>query len=203
MRRSRCSIVGSAVILVPFLVAPLTSQTHNAAASFVSADVQFMQGMIAHHAQAVVMAAWASTHGASPKVLQLCKKITISQRDEIALMQNWLRDRDQTVPDSAAPGHAGMAMTGMGGHAGLMPGMLTADQLKALDEARGTAFDRLFLTGMIQHHRGALTMVVDLFAAPGGGQGSEIFRFATDVDADQRAEIGRMEQMLNSIQESQ
>lgn len=182
--------------------APLASQTHNAAASFVAADVQFMQGMIAHHAQAVIMAAWAPTHGASPKVLQLCKKITISQRDEIALMQNWLRDRGQAVPD---PSKAPMAMPGMtmDAHAGLMPGMLTAAQMQALDAARDSTFDRLFLQGMIQHHQGALTMVADLFAAPGGGQGSEIFRFATDVDADQRAEIGRMQQMLNSITGSQ
>jgi uncharacterized protein (DUF305 family) len=183
-------------------IAAQSTATPNAAASFVPADVQFMQGMIGHHAQAVVMAAWAPTHGASAKVLQLSKKITISQRDEMAMMKNWLTDRQQTVPEpDDMAGHQGMDMPGMNmaSHATLMPGMLTPEQMKQLDAARDTEFDRLFLKFMIQHHEGALKMVVDLFAAPGGGQGSEIFRFATDVDADQRAEIGRMQQMLNSI----
>lgn len=176
--------------------AQAASAPANAATGFVAADVQFMQGMIAHHAQALVMAAWAPTHGASARVLLFCKKVTISQRDEIALMQNWLRDHGQSVPDPKDPHFNEMA--GMPGMQNMMPGMLTPDQLRQLDQARDTAFDRLFLTFMIQHHEGALKMVADLFASPGGGQGSEIFGYATGVDADQRAEIDRMQQMLNS-----
>jgi uncharacterized protein (DUF305 family) len=182
--------------------APLTAQggttaTVNAAAGFVSADVAFMQGMIAHHAQALVMAAEATTHGASAKVTLFCKKVLISQHDEIVLMQGWLRDHGQTVPDPKDPHFNEMA--GMPGMQNMMPGMLTPEQLKELDQARDTAWDRLFLTGMIHHHEGALQMVADLFAAPGGGQGSEIFAYATGVDNDQRAEIDRMQQMLNSF----
>ena len=199
MKRSCVSLLAACLAVASPLAAqsgtvPTTSV--NAAAGFVTADVQFMQGMIAHHAQAVVVAAMAPSHGASTKVLLLCKKIAISQHDEIVMMQNWLGDRGQTVPDPRDP-HSN-EMAGMPGMQNLMPGMLTPEQMHALDQARDTAFDRLFLTGMIQHHGGALTMVADLFAAPGGGQGSEIFRFATDVDNDQRAEIGRMQQMLTA-----
>lgn len=156
-----------------------------AGADYTTADVAFMQGMIAHHAQALVMAAMAPTHGASPSVALLCKKILISQSDEITLMENWLKDRNQPVPDPKNP------------HPMMMPGMLTAAQLQALDAARDTTFDRLFLTDMIQHHTGALSMVHDLFATPGAAQASEMFRYASDVDATQRAEIDRMQQMLN------
>ena len=155
-------------------------------APFSAADVSFMQGMIGHHAQALVMAEMAPTRGASASVLTLCKKIDISQRDEIAMMRQWLADRKQPVPDSAKA----MAM--------MMPGMLTPAQLAQLAAARDTAFDRLFLTFMIQHHEGALTMVKTLFASPGGGQASEMFRYASDVTADQTAEIERMQQMLDS-----
>jgi uncharacterized protein (DUF305 family) len=171
------------------------------APSVTAADVHFMRGMIAHHAQALVMAAMAPTHGASAKVLLLCKKITISQHGEIVLMQNWLRDRNQTVPDPKDP-HFN-EMPGMPGMQNMMPGMLSSEQLKQLDQASDTTFDRLFLTFMIQHHEGALTMVADLFASPGSGQGADIFRYATDVDADQRAEIGRMQLMLNPLSGSQ
>jgi uncharacterized protein (DUF305 family) len=161
-----------------------------------AADVEFMQGMIGHHAQAVVMAAMAPTHGASPQVRLFCRKILGSQRDEIELMQGWLRERGERVPDPNDP-HAGMDMS-MPGHEMLMPGMLTAEQLAALDRARDTTFDRLFLTFMIQHHEGALAMVAKLFDSPGAGQTPEIFGYATGVDADQRAEIGRMQQMLKA-----
>ena len=162
-----------------------------------AADTKFMQGMIGHHAQAMVMAAWAPTHGASAPVQRFASKIYQSQRDEIELMQNWLRDHGEAVPDPKDP-HAGMDMS-MPGHMMLMPGMLSAEQLAELDAARGPAFDRLFLTYMIQHHRGALTMVHDLFAAPGSGQEAEIFGYATGVDADQRAEIERMQLMLDAM----
>jgi uncharacterized protein (DUF305 family) len=164
---------------------------------YTAADVQFMQGMIGHHAQAVVMATMAPTHGASPQVALFCRKILSSQADEIELMQNWLRERGEKVPDPKDP-HAGMDMS-MPGHMMLMPGMLSAEQLAQLDSARGTTFDRLFLTFMIQHHEGAITMVAKLFDSPGAGQTPEIFGFATGVDADQRAEIGRMQAMLATI----
>jgi uncharacterized protein (DUF305 family) len=164
---------------------------------YTSADVQFMQGMIGHHAQAVVMATMAPTHGANQQVALFCRKILSSQADEIELMQNWLRERGEKVPDPKDP-HAGMDMS-MPGHAMLMPGMLTDEQMKQLDQARDKEFDRLFLTFMIQHHEGAITMVAKLFDSPGAGQTPEIFGFATGVDADQRAEIGRMQSMLTTI----
>ena len=166
--------------------APAAAASANGGIVYSAADVAFMQGMIGHHAQALVMAEMAPTHGASPQVLTLCKKIDISQRDEITMMRQWLADRKQTVPDSTKP----MAM--------LMPGMLTPAQLDSLAKSRDTLFDRLFLTFMIQHHQGALKMVKDLFASTGGGQSPELFRYASDVDADQRAEIDRMQQMLNT-----
>jgi uncharacterized protein (DUF305 family) len=164
---------------------------------YTAADVRFMQGMIGHHAQAVVMATMAPTHEASPQVALFCRKILRSQADEIDLMQGWLRDRGERVPDPKDP-HAGMDMS-MPGHMMLMPGMLTPEQLAELDRSRGAAFDRLFLTYMIQHHEGALTMVATLFDTPGAGQTPEIFGFATGVDADQRAEIARMQTMLATI----
>jgi uncharacterized protein (DUF305 family) len=151
------------------------------------ADVQFMQGMIGHHAQAVAMVAFVGTHGAGEQVAKLAQKIDISQRDEIGLMRRWLADRDQVVPDD------------MHAHAMQMPGMLSAEQLKQLDAARGREFDRLFLRFMIQHHEGALTMVEALFDSPGAAQDSEIFRFVTDVDFDQRAEIYVMQSMLDTL----
>jgi uncharacterized protein (DUF305 family) len=164
---------------------------------YTAADVRFMQGMIGHHAQAVVMANMAPTHGASTQVALLCRKILRSQADEIELMQGWLRDRGEPVPDPKDP-HAGMDMS-MPGHEMLMPGMLTAEQMAELDRSRDAEFDRLFLTYMIQHHQGALTMVAALFDSPGAGQTPEIFGFATGVDADQRAEIARMQAMLATI----
>lgn len=203
MKRPRSTLVTACLLVsLPLATQIGTAQapaaTANGGTGFVVADAQFMQGMIGHHAQALVMAAWAPTHGASARVALLCRKIMISQHDEIVMMQNWLKDRNQSAPDpSAMPAHDGMIMS-MADPAMLMPGMLTAEQLKQLDQAKDTAFDRLLLTGMIQHHEGALKMVADLFATPSAGQGSEIFRYATDVDADQRAEIDRMQQMLNS-----
>ena len=168
---------------------------------YTAADVQFMQGMIAHHAQALVMAAMAPTHDASAQVSLFCRKVLVSQRDEIELMQDWLRERGEKVPEPGdAHAHDAMPMDmPMGDHEMLMPGMLTAKQLEQLDQARDSTFDRLFLTFMIQHHEGALTMVAKLFDAPGAGQTPEIFGYATGVDADQRAEIARMQGMLTTI----
>ena len=158
------------------------------------ADVNFMSGMIHHHAQAIVMAKWAPTHGASPSVRVLCDRIINAQQDEIIAMQRWLRDRNQTVPEATA-GAMKMMMNGME-HDMLMPGMLSEPQMKQLDEAKGPAFDRSFLTGMIQHHKGAVSMVDDLFKTYAAAQDELVFKFASDVQVDQRTEIARMEKML-------
>ena len=164
---------------------------------YTEADVQFMQGMISHHSQAIVMAKWAPTHGASPAVLTLCGRIINAQTDEIAIMQQWLRDRHQTVPE-AKPLPMKMKMNGIVMDM-LMPGMLSDDQMKQLDAARGTEFDRLFLRFMIQHHSGAVSMVKDLFATAGAGQDQTVFKFASDVNVDQTTEIARMQKMLADV----
>lgn len=160
----------------------------------VDADVRFVHGMIGHHEQALVMAAMAPTHGASDRLQLLARKIDLSQRDEIASMRRWLEDRGLPLTADAHAGHGAH-----GADHATMPGMLTPAQLAELDAARGAAFDRLFLTYMIRHHEGALTMVKELFAAPGGGQEPELFGLAADVDADQRAEIARMHEMLDTL----
>jgi uncharacterized protein (DUF305 family) len=200
-QRARIAIATSALALATLVAPSALGQTSQASSRneprHTAADVQFMQGMIGHHAQAVVMAAMAPSHGASTQVALFCRKILRSQADEIELMQNWLGERGERVPDPKDP-HAGMDMS-MEGHAMLMPGMLTAEQLAQLDQARDTTFDRLFLTFMIQHHEGAITMVAKLFDTPGAGQTPEIFGYATGVDADQRAEIERMQAMLATI----
>ena len=157
------------------------------------ADVRFMQGMIPHHAQALEMAALIPERTDHEGLLLLGRRIEISQRDEIAWMTRWLERRDETAPMMGA-GHA----HGLG-EGELMPGMLSREEMDALAAARGSGFDRLFLEGMIKHHQGALTMVAELFGSPGGGQETEIFRFAADVDADQDMEILRMRDMLNGI----
>ena len=163
---------------------------------YTAADVEFMTHMIGHHAQAIVMSRWAPTHGASASVLTLASRIINAQQDEIATMQRWLADRLQPVPD-AIPGMK-MTMNGME-HVMLMPGMLTDEQMKQLDAARGPEFDRLFLTYMIQHHRGAVEMVKDLFGSYGAGQDETVFKFASDVNVDQTTEIARMEKMLVAL----
>jgi uncharacterized protein (DUF305 family) len=164
---------------------------------YTAADVHFMSGMIPHHAQAVKIAGWAATHGARSDIRILCERIVVGQRDEIALMQSWLRDRNQTVPDANAT-HLRMQHDGVA-HDMLMPGMLTDEELAELDRARGTGFDRLFLRAMIKHHEGAITMVDQLFASAGAGQDEVVFRFASDVYADQTTEIDRMEKMLATL----
>ena len=164
---------------------------------YTPADIHFMSAMIGHHAQALAMARLASTHGASPSVQNLADRILAGQVDEIVTMQNWLRDRGQTVPD-AKPGPMKMVMNGME-HEMMMPGMLTAEQMAQLEAARGKEFDRLFLTFMIQHHRGAVSMVRDLFGSPGAAQDETVFKFANDVNVDQTTEIARMQKMLASL----
>jgi uncharacterized protein (DUF305 family) len=155
-----------------------------------------MSHMIGHHAQAIVMAGWAPSHGASGSVQTLAARIINAQQDEIATMQQWLRDHNQPVPE---PGSHTMAMSMDGGHAMLMPGMLTDAQMHQLDAARGKEFDRLFLTFMIQHHRGAVSMVKDLFGTYGAAQDDLVFKFASDVNVDQTTEIARMEKMLATL----
>ena len=161
---------------------------------YTAGDVQFMSHMIGHHAQALVMAGWAPTHGANAEVQRLAARIINAQTDEINIMQTWLRDRRQPVPE-AKSGPMKMVMNGME-HEMLMPGMLTDEQMKELDQARGKDFDKLFLRYMIQHHRGAVSMVNDLFGTPGAAQDETVFKFANDVQLDQSTEINRKQKML-------
>jgi uncharacterized protein (DUF305 family) len=156
------------------------------------ADTKFMQGMIAHHLQAIEMAELVYRNSESEDMKTLARRIEVSQRDEIEMMKDWLAARGEAVPSEHAH-HAG-------DHA-LMPGMLTAAEMERLAGAKGREFDRLFLEGMIKHHMGALTMVRELFATAGAGQDAEIFAFASDVDADQAMEIERMAVMLARLKE--
>jgi len=162
------------------------------------ADVDFMQGMIMHHSQAVEMTALIASHTENRQIRALGAKISSSQSDEIRFMQRWLIARGQST-SMEMPGMPGMDMSGK--PMAPMPGMLTPAQMQALRNARGAEFDRLFLTGMIQHHNGALIMVNDLFHQPGAGQDADIFNFATDADNTQTAEIKIMQHMLNTQEE--
>jgi uncharacterized protein (DUF305 family) len=157
------------------------------------ADVEFMQGMIMHHAQAVEMTALIDSHTQNKDVRSLGAKISRSQSDEIGFMRRWLVARGEPV-SIAMPGMPDMDMSG--NPIEPMPGMLTPEQMAALRKAKGAQFDHLFLTGMIQHHEGALVMVKDLFDTPGAGQDADLFDFATDADNTQRAEIRIMQNML-------
>ena len=157
------------------------------------ADVEFMQGMILHHAQAVEMTAMISSHSQNKDLRSLGARIGSSQSDEINFMKRWLAARGESVP-KAMPKMPGMDMPH--GTMARMPGMLTSQQMEALQKAKGVEFDRLFLLGMIQHHNGALTMVKELFDTAGAGQDAELFNFATDADNTQQAEIRIMETML-------
>jgi len=158
-----------------------------AGAIYTVADVEFMQGMIAHHAQAIYMSRMAESHGANSRVLRLANKIDQSQVAEIRIMQDWLRRNGQTAPDTSS------------WHTMRMAGMLTDEQIKKLDAARGVEFDRAFLDYMIQHHEGALQMVKDLFATPQAGQEVDVNVFANDVVVVQTAEIGAMRQLLSQL----
>ena len=206
--------------------------------SHTRADVLFMQGMLHHHAQAMVMTGLAATHTVSPDIRLLARRIELSQEDEILLMARWLEERGEEVPElvlcfedmvAGAEDHAGMDHAGMdhgamdpashashashaaqqvqgaqGGHEGHadgdlpMHGMLTDAELMELASSRDRAFDRLFLQFMIRHHEGAVQMVNDLFASPGGGQEEDMFQFASHVEGDQNIEIRRMRGMLNA-----
>jgi uncharacterized protein (DUF305 family) len=157
---------------------------------YTGADIKFMQGMIGHHAQAVEMVALVPSRTASDDIRKLAQRIDVSQQDEMKMMREWLQSRGQQIPDPRAHHMVGTT---------LMPGMLTAEEMRQLAAATGTAFDRLFLEGMIKHHSGAITMVHELFATDGAGQTPEIFSYASDVDADQRMEIDRMGSMLKEL----
>jgi len=179
--------------------APLAAQSKNNAA-----DVQFMQGMVFHHAQALEMVALIADHTKRPEMQLIGQRISISQHDEIAMMQRWLKEHGEVAPSVDDKNVAHMpdqSMPGMDMSGGtmMMPGMLTPDQMKALAAANGNDFDRLFLEGMIQHHNGAIAMVKTLLNTTGAAQPPQIFTFASDVDADQRAEIKRMQSVLASL----
>lgn len=156
-----------------------------------AADVRFMQGMIGHHAQALEMTALLPSRTTRADLRALARRIEASQSDEMAMMNGWLTERGEALPDPHAH-HA---------HGALMPGMLTAGEMQRLRDARGAAFERLFLEGMIRHHDGALTMVRELFATPGAGQEPELFAFASDVEADQAMEIRRMRALVKELPE--
>ena len=182
------------ILLSPWVVASAAAQQHEHGAMapvvipkgalYTEADVRFMQGMIAHHAQAIYMSRLAAAHGANPRLLRFAQKIDQSQIAEIRLMQQWLRANRQAAPDSSS------------WRSMQMPGMLTAQQLDTLDAAHGPEFDRNFLVLMIQHHQGALQMVADLFATPRAGQEVDVSVLANDIQTVQTAEIGVMQQML-------
>jgi len=170
---------------------PLPSIADTARHGYTAADVRFMSGMIYHHAQAILIAGWARSHGAGPSVQTLCDRIVASQTDEINLLSRWLADRHEAVPHPD-PEHSMMPEMDA---AHMMPGMLSAAQLVQLDSARGPDFDELFLRFMIQHHQGAITMVNELFAA-GAGEENPVYKMASSVFADQTTEIERMQRML-------
>jgi uncharacterized protein (DUF305 family) len=181
------------------LTALMRARTDSARHRYTPADVEFMSGMIAHHTQAIVMARLAPTHDASASIRTLAGRIINAQQDEIAIMQQWLRDRGLPVPEIRVEGlKVLMVMDGMV-HEHLMPGMLTDEQMAQLDRARGTDFDRLFLTFMMQHHRGAVSMVKDLIATPGAAQDDAVFKIASDINVDQTTEIDRMQKMLVAL----
>lgn len=192
------------------------ARTDSARMRFTEADVRFMTDMIHHHAQAVVMGGLAPTHGASPSIQTLAARIINSQADEIAMMERWLRDRGLPVPEAHlelpnlttcipepdsthAAGHAPDTAHELSHVVQHMPGMLSLAQLQELDQAQGPEFDRLLLTYMIQHHRGGVTMVDDLFGADGAAQDEAVFRIASDIQVDQKTEIARMERMLSAL----
>ncbi|HEX9492728.1 MAG TPA: DUF305 domain-containing protein [Thermoanaerobaculia bacterium] len=192
------------IVLALALIAAATASAQNAP-RYTAADVRFMQGMIGHHAQALAMTALIPARTSRQDIRSLGQRIEVSQKDEIAMMRQWLKDRHHQVPSSdvshdhqAAADHS-MNMSGMAMSDTLMPGMLTAEQLTELAKANGDEFDRLFLKDMIRHHEGALAMVASLLGTTGSAQEAEVFRFASEVDSDQRAEIARMNALLDTL----
>ncbi len=191
----RTTVALAVIATVTCTTAAAQARADSSHPAYTAADVAFISGMIGHHAQAVLMAGWAPSHDASASVQGLCERLVVAQRDEIAFMQRWLGERHEPVPPADLRGHV---MPGMD-QPMLMPGMLTPAQMAQLDGARGADFDRLFLIGMIQHHWGAITMVEQLLSVPGAAQDGPVFRFASDVNADQTTEIDRMTRMLAAV----
>jgi uncharacterized protein (DUF305 family) len=192
------------MVLALALIAAATASAQDAP-RYTAADVRFMQGMIGHHAQALAMTALIPDRTTRQDIRLLGQRIQVSQTDEIAMMKQWLKDRHQQVPasdalhDHQAVAGQSMNMPGMPMSDTLMPGMLTAEQLAQLARTNGDEFDRLFLRNMIHHHEGALVMVASLLGTTGSGQEAEVFRFASEVDSDQRAEIARMNTLLDTL----
>lgn len=218
MRRLRSSLLATAALLLAAapsaraqLAAPIRTDSAALARAhadsirhpYTKADIDFANGMILHHAQAVRIANWCPSHGASPDVLTLCARIINAQVDEIHRMQQWLVDRRQPISTPDTSGAAAMSMAGMPGMAmhseAPMPGILTRAQLDSLDASRGKAFDRLFLSDMIHHHQGAVAMVTQLYGTRGAGQDDVIFKLASDISADQTTEIARMQRLLAAV----
>jgi uncharacterized protein (DUF305 family) len=184
---------GCATTQAPPAAAPVDSATvavEKVRSGYTAADVQFMQGMIAHHAQALAMSAMIEGHTTREELRLIGQRIRLSQETEIGRMQNWLRKRGETIPSGTDHDHAAM------GHGTLMPGMLTQAEMTQLRNAQGSEFDRLFLQLMIKHHEGALTMVRQLFATQGAAQDPDLYLLANDIDADQNAELRRMRALL-------
>jgi uncharacterized protein (DUF305 family) len=203
------SVLGQSAPATPVVVQPgapgqptraLPADTRPSAPSRSAKDVEFMRGMIHHHAQAVEMVDLIDARTSNEEIRRLGERISASQSDEMAFMRRWLTYRGEAVEAKSAAGHDHGSHSHSGGHSAekpmLMPGMLSPEQMAELKNAKGAEFDRLFLNGMIQHHRGALTMVKELFASPGTGQDAELFSFATDVESGQIAEIKIMQTML-------
>jgi uncharacterized protein (DUF305 family) len=181
----------------PQILDPVTrARSDTARPPWTEADASFLTGMIGHHAQAIAMSRLAASHGASHSIRTLAERIINAQQDEIALMQQWLRERSQPVPEVTPSGQQ-LPMDGR--HHGHMPGMLTSEQLAQLDAARDKAFDRMFLTFMIQHHRGAVSMVQTLIGTTGAARDDTVFKIAADINVDQETEIARMERMLAAM----
>lgn len=184
------------------LEAQYWAQIKKSRMQFVQADVDFMTGMIGHHAQALIMSDLAPKNGANMEVQTLASRIINAQKDEIASMQQWLRDRDQPIPEVHIDG-LNLMIHGVGGHHAdhmNMAGMLSQEQLNELAAAKGGEFDKLFLTYMIQHHIGALTMVKELISSDGAVQDEEAFKISADINVDQITEIERMRLMLTRLE---
>lgn len=195
----RISLTSSSVAILAALLTGCAAGSASApaplpsAAPYVAADVAFMRGMIAHHQQALDMTALVPDRSASRAVGRLGERIRASQLAEIAQMRRWLETRGEPLPAPSEGGH--------GGHSVGAPGMLSPAEMNRLAEAEGGEFDRLFLEYMIRHHEGAVVMVADLFASEAAGQEPDVFRLASEIDADQRAEIARMRQLLSTLQQ--
>ena len=191
--------LGATLAAAPLAGGQAQAQTVAQAPRHTEADVRFVQMMIGHHQQALEMAALVPDRSQREDLRRLAERIDVSQRDEMATMRQWLREHGAPAPDAHAGhggAHASHGAAADSSHAG-MPGMATPEQMAALAAASGAAFDRMFLELMIHHHEGALVMVAELFASPGGGQESSIFALANEVDADQRMEIDRMQALLD------